>query len=268
MSDSARILTWLADWLNGGGNLLVMTDYDGTLAPIVENPEDANLPRQVHDDLRTLACSPRTRLAVISGRDVRDLRKRIGVPEAIYAGCHGLEIEGRTLSYTHPDAAAEYDRIQAISDRLNERAASVPGMRVESKRLAVAVHYRQVADDELRRVEIELARAIRVEGSRLKLLRGAKVIEVLPQVAWTKGECALWIRDAILRESSGPLMVLYVGDDWTDENAFERLAGQALTVRVGTDVPVSRADYRLADVAEVHGLFSAMASDVAQRSAA
>jgi trehalose-phosphatase len=132
-------------------------------------------------------------------------------------------------------------------------------MRVETKWLAVAVHYRHVAPDEIRRVEIELARAIREQGSRLKIFHGTKVIEVLPQVAWTKGECAEWIEERVGSTLSGPVRWLYLGDDWTDEHAFEVLGSRALTIRVGDLVPASKATYRLEDVAEVQQVLTALA---------
>jgi trehalose 6-phosphate phosphatase/alpha,alpha-trehalase len=117
-------------------------------------------------------------------------------------------------------------------------------------------------------VEIELARAIREQGSRLKIFHGTKVIEVLPQVAWTKGECARFIQEHVLPSGSGPSLSpplcpplwMYLGDDWTDEHAFEVLSGLALTVRVGDLVPSSKAAYRLKDVAEVRELLAAMAA--------
>src|SRR3970282_2063924 len=107
-----------------------------------------------------------------------------------------------------------------------------------------------------RRVEIELARAMREQGSRLKIFHGSKVIEVLPQVAWTKGECAQWIQERWRASLPEPPLWLYLGDDWTDEHAFEVLSGKALTIRVGDAVPASKAAYRLQDVFAVRQLLS------------
>jgi trehalose-phosphatase len=133
----------------------------------------------------------------------------------------------------------------------------------------VAVHYRHVAADVIRRVEIELARAIQEQpGSLLKIFHGSKVIEVLPQVAWTKGECAQWIEERLRASLPEPALWLYLGDDWTDEHAFEVLRGQALTIRVGDAVPASKAAYRLNDVAEVHQLLALLADGVTAESRA
>ena len=94
------------------------------------------------------------------------------------------------------------------------------------------------------------------------------MIEVLPQVAWTKGECAQWIQERLRPSLPEPALWLYLGDDWTDEHAFEVLSGQALTIRVGDVVPASKAAYRLNDVAEVHQLLALLADGVTVESRA
>jgi trehalose-phosphatase len=260
VSDLARLLGWVGDWAGGEGRLLLMTDYDGTLTPIVDDPADAVLSESTREQLTRIARSPRGSVAVISGRGLEDLRKRVAIPEVVYAGCHGLEIVGPGVEFRHPEAMAQESMLCAVGETLSRRAPTVTGMRVEAKGLAVAVHYRHVAPDEIRRVEVELARAIREQGSRLKIFHGTKVIEVLPQVAWTKGECARWIQERVLPSEPGPALWLYLGDDWTDEHAFEVLSGLALTIRVGELVPASKAAYRLRDVDEVQQLLGALAA--------
>ena len=258
MSDVARVVDWVVEWLAGGGDFLFLTDYDGTLTPIVDDPEQARLAPSVRGDLRALAAVPRVYVGVVSGRDLDDLRGRVAVPGLIYAGCHGLEIEGPGVTFRHPDAVAEQATFASISAELARRAATVPGMQVEHKRFGLAVHYRHVAPDQIRRVEIETARAMPQNGSRLKIFHGAKVIEIQPQVPWTKGDGVLWIRDTLRRASGRELMLLYMGDDWTDEHAFEALAGQAITIRVGNDTTASRAAYRLPDVAAIQELVAGL----------
>ncbi|HSL48233.1 MAG TPA: trehalose-phosphatase [Candidatus Deferrimicrobiaceae bacterium] len=266
MSDLARLLTCAEESLAGPGSILLMTDYDGTLTPLVDDPADAMLAVRTREDLARLARSPRARVALISGRGLEDLRARVALDDVIYAGCHGLEVFGPNLAFRHPDALAQQAVLLAVGDILIRHAPAVRGMRVEAKGLAVAVHYRHVAADEIRRVEIELARAMREQGSRLKIFHGSKVIEVLPQVAWTKGECAQWIQERLQASLPEPALWLYLGDDWTDEHAFEVLSGKALTIRVGDAVPASKAAYRLRDVSEVHRLLARLAAGVAAES--
>ncbi len=182
--------------------------------------------------------------------------------DAIYGGCHGLEVDGPDLAFSHPEAEAQQDSLRAISLALNQRAHAVAGMRVEAKRLGVAVHYRDVpagADAPKWRPSWR-ARSSK-SGHRLKIFHGSKVIEILPQVGWNKGQCTLWIRETIERLSARPLLTLYMGDDWTDEHAFEALSCQAITIKVGTaGAPASHAHYQFEDVETARALVAGLAS--------
>ena len=263
--DGDRVGAWISDWLAEGGRVLLMTDYDGTLTPIVGDPAEAWLPDRVRRDLQTLAHSRQCRVALISGRDLEDLRARAPMAGTIYAGCHGLEVVGPDFSFCHPEAEAQRPVLEAVSRALMARAPGIEGMRVEPKRLAVAIHYRDVPTAARPELEAELARAIQQEGARLSIFHGLKVIEILPQVNWNKGACAMWIYDWARRTLPAPTLTVYLGDDWTDEHAFEALAGLAITVRVGAQPPTSRATYRLDDVARVHQLLASMAAIVGPR---
>jgi len=260
MSDLERILTRVRDWLADGGRVLMVCDYDGTLSPTVGEPAHAWLSADVRRNLRVLADCPNVRLAILSGRDLGDLRARVGVADAIYGGCYGLEVDGPDLAFSHPEAEAQQESLRTIGLALNQGAQVVSGMRVEAKRLGVALHYRDVPLAQMGQVEVELSRAIQRSGYRLKIFHGSKVIEILPQVAWNKGQCALWIRETTLRSSSRPLLMIYMGDDWTDEIAFEALSRQAITIKIGPPVPASRAHYRFDDIDTAHALMAGLAS--------
>jgi trehalose-phosphatase len=267
-TEDCKVLTdWLGEWLSDGRSLLLMSDYDGTLTPHVQNPSEAWLMQQVQRHLSALARSPQIRLAVISGRDLGDVSARVGVPGAVYAGCHGLQIDGPGIAFSHPEALTQQRTVRALGAALMRQAEGIEGMRVETKRLGITVHYREVPDEERRRVETELAQAIQHEGGRLKIFHGTKAIEILPQVAWSKGHCALQIRSWAQQSLPPPMLSLYMGDDWTDELAFEALVGQAITVRVGPPDVASRATYRLDGVEGVHRLLERLAAMVGWRPA-
>jgi trehalose-phosphatase len=262
VSDLVRIFTRVSERLAAGESLLLLTDYDGTLTPIVPDPMAAWLPRGVWDDLRTLAGSSRTRVGIVSGRKLEDLRARVRIPEVIYAGCHGLEIEGPRVSFTHPAAQAQRPALAELAGELSLRTAAVPGVVVEPKGLTVAVHYRNTTWDGALRLAKEL-RPVLAEG-RFRVLPGKKVVELLPKVGWSKGEGALRIVDHVRAHTGCRLLTTYLGDDATDEMAFGVLQGQALTVRVGWR-GASAATYWLRGPAEVRRLLSALAAEVGDR---
>ena len=240
-----------------GGRLLLLTDFDGTLAPLAADPSQVELAPSTREDLRALARPPRVRVGVLSGRSLGDVRARVGVPELIYAGCHGLEAEGRGIAFRHPEAERQRARLADLAGELRARVGSLPGASVEDKGLAIGLHYRNAAPDAAERLELEAARAL-AGTPGLRILRGKKVIEILPAVDWTKGECAGWIRQAVFGAATD-VTTLYLGDDETDELAFGALAPWAVTVRVGPDEAPSRAAHRLPDVADVTRLFAGLA---------
>jgi len=267
--DATVLADWLSHWLSGGGSLLFMTDYDGTLTGHVPDPAEARLAPDVRRCLSALVRAPNVRLAVISGRDLGDVAQRVAVPGAVYAGCHGFVIDGPGIAFSHPGALAQQSIVRALGETLARRASSIQGMRVETKRLGLTVHYRHMSEAGRRTFEVELARAMsQIEGGRLKLFHGTKAVEILPQVAWSKGHCALRIREWALGALSPPMLSVYIGDDWTDELAFGKLVGQAITVRVGPAESASRAMYRLDCVQGVHRLLARLAEAAGPRSGA
>src|SRR5262249_36336296 len=186
--DGRVLVDWLAPWLSGGGSLLFMTDYDGTLTPHVSEPGDASLARDVQHHLAVLARTPSVRLAVVSGRDLGDVTQRVAVPGAVYAGCHGLILDAPGTPLPPPEAGAQRPRVRAPGESLARRASTIQGMRVETKRLGVTVHYRHMTSDGRRSFETELARAIhQSHGGRLKIFHGAQTLAILPPVGRSQG---------------------------------------------------------------------------------
>jgi trehalose-phosphatase len=257
------MLDALDEPLAGGGSLILLTDFDGTLAPIAPDPAAVVIDDAARRGLAALAGSPRARVGVLSGRALPDIRRRVGLAGVTYGGCHGLEIEGPGLSWQHPDALATGAAHPDLVDLLRGAIGAIPGVLVEDKGLSVALHYRNAAPGTASRVEAAAAQARR-RWPALALLRGKRVVEVLPDVGWNKGECALWLRDRWARDLDAPVATVCLGDDETDELAFRALAGEAITVRVGEAWP-SAATHRLGDVSDVGRLLQDLARRVGGR---
>jgi len=217
---------------------VLFLDYDGTLTPIVERPEDALMSASMREVVRRLVgVSP---LAMISGRDVAFVLEQVAVDGVLYAGSHGFDIVG----------PAEY----AISGGLSERFSAflppladaecalaaglggIPGAQIERKKYSIAVHYRQVAAEDVPIVE-------RVVDEAIAASTGLRNID------WDKGRAVLWLLDAFRKKQ--PAFPIYIGDDLTDEDAFAALAGIGLGIVVGKGERTTRAAYSLADTDEV-----------------
>lgn len=229
---------------------MAIFDFDGTLTPIVPTPAAARLAPRARAALARLSRHERAFVAVLSGRRVAEVRALVAVPGIVYGGCHGLEIEGAGVRFRHPRAGAA--RVAPARRRLVAGAASIPGARVEWKRLAVSLHYRGVAPAR-RAVVRALAAAVARRAPDLAVVPGHRVFEFLPRVGWDKGAAVRWIvrraRPALRR---GRPLVLYVGDDTTDEAAFAAVGARGVTIRVGGGP--TRAGHTVRGVREVHAL--------------
>lgn len=230
--------------------LLLLLDFDGTLAPLRRDPDRVRIPPAVRACLRRLARA--ATVAVISGRSLPDLRRRVGLPGLIYAGNHGLDIAGAGLRLRR--GASARPRLRRLARRL-ERELSPLGARVEDKGLTLSVHHRGVPP----RRRAAARRALDRLAGDFRVRAGKKVWEVLPEPRWDKGRAALWI----LRRRPG--LAVAIGDDTTDEDMFRALGRRGFCVKVGPG-PTS-AGYRVRGIREA-GLFLdriAAATAAAQR---
>jgi trehalose 6-phosphate phosphatase len=219
----------IAAKVEAASDLLVFLDFDGTLAPVVNDPAMAFVPPQTLRALTSLAAIEKVSLAIISGRALQDLKARVGMPSLIYAGNHGLEISGPGVYFIQPDAAKRVQALSELSRELHSGLQDIPGVQVENKVLTVSVHYRRAPADKLREVHQVTNLAVTRSGGLFQMTPGLRVFEIRPRVNWHKGKAVGWIKEALAKRE--PLS-LYVGDDATDEDAFLALP-EGLTISVG-----------------------------------
>jgi trehalose 6-phosphate phosphatase len=242
----------LSAQIKSSKRLLLLFDYDGTLTPIVESPEAAVLSDRVRLMLRMLSQKKNATVGIVSGRALGDLQSRVGLPNIIYAGNHGLEIEGPRMSFLHPVAEEIKATLHVMYAILKKALAGIPGAFVENKGLTLSVHFRQVGD---REQEGEVTHIFnRIVGvakmlNKVKITSGKKVFEIRPPVSWDKGKA---IKMMIERNGDGEVLPVYTGDDLTDEDAFLQLKdGPGISIYVGTDSPESAAKYQVNSPEEV-----------------
>lgn len=214
-------------------------DFDGTLAPITSDPDAAAMDVRVESQLRRLAKHDEVRVAVVSGRELDDLKSRVNVDGVVFAGNHGLE-RFRDGKYTvQPDAAKHLPTVHSLSKRLQASLAEVPGCRVEDKGLTLSVHVRQTPLDRIEEVRQTVQNTVG-EQTGLAVSRGKEVFEVRPQGSHDKG---ITMAD-LAREAPENWLTLYLGDDTTDEDAFEAIQPEGIGIHVGTEADTS-ARYRI-----------------------
>lgn len=235
-------------------HLVVLSDFDGTLASFNVDPSVPRLSDEMRHTLEKLASRDDVTVGLVSGRRVEDLARRAPLPPRVYlAGLHGLEIRHGDLAWRHPDLVDSRDLADQVADAIEKSVGAVPGVRLEHKGVAVTVHVRAV--DEPRRNDVLNAAREAVcpwlESGALRTLDASEALEFLPNIAWTKGDAVRWIVNDVQSQSRDEPWCIFFGDDVTDEDAF-RAVHRGLTVVVGRRP--SLAQLRLnspADVAEV-----------------
>jgi alpha,alpha-trehalase len=244
-----------------GRGFAVFLDYDGTLTPIVDRPELATLSDAMRATVRDLA--RRCTVAIISGRDRADVAELVGLERVYYAGSHGFDISGPNgFRMQHEGGVAAAPALRAAETRLRDRLAGVSGAAVEGKAFAVAVHYRLVQEDQARFVR-EVADEVAAGYPALRVTGGKKIVELRPRVEWDKGRAVLWLLRA-LNLDGGDVCPMYIGDDLTDEDAFEALADRGIGIVVRDGSRQTAARYALDHTDEVRTFLEAITSTMAR----
>jgi alpha,alpha-trehalase len=220
-------LQFIQEIAGRSGRVAVFLDYDGTLTPIVSHPENAWLADSMRQTLRELAA--RVPVAILSGRDLDNVRKRVEIDDMVYAGSHGFDI-----------AAPRGLRGQMATD------------------FSIAAHYRNVNENDVPEVQ----RAVDAAAARhpeLRRIDGKKVYELLPNIDWNKGKAVLWLLQMLGLESrSGGIRPIYIGDDRTDEDAFHALEQRGVGILVSEQSQPTAARYSLQNPLEVERFLRAL----------
>lgn len=236
-------------------HVLLLADYDGTLATIVGRPEDAVLSPKVRGKLQTLSRKKKVSAGVISGRQLAELKSLVAIEGIYYAGNHGLEIEGPGLNYISSGAEAARPVIAGLGTQLAEALENVAGVIIQKKGFSVSVHYRLVKpeDEDAVTDAVQRITAPHIAKGEIKVYPMKKVWEIRPPVNWDKGKAVAFIAQKIKDVLKlNRLLTIYLGDDTTDEDAFRVLSPpDGWSVFISGEKAASSADYYLYSVAEV-----------------
>lgn len=234
----------------------VFLDYDGTLTPIVDTPAQAVLSEAMRETLRRLG--DRCVTAVVSGRALDDVQERVGLDHLFYAGSHGFDIVGPAGSGIRHQVGQEFlPVIEELDRRLHGALAQVPGVLLETKGHSISVHYRLAEEAVVPEVEAVVDGLLQ-DSPRLRKNHGKKVFEIRPLFDWNKGKAEEWI----LQVLGGGHMPFHLGDDTTDEDAFEFVACRGVGILVADEPRPTAARYRLQDPAAVGRFLERLARTV------
>lgn len=237
---------------------VLFLDYDGTLTPIVKRPEDALISDEMKKALQK--CAQKMKVAVVSGRDMDDLKSKVQLNDLIYAGSHGFRISGPEGLYKEHEKSDEIlPRLDEIESKCNNEFPKIDeGVQIDRKRYAVAVHYRNADEKNVPAIKQKVEDILN-NNPDFKVGEGKKILEIKPAVNWHKGEAVLWIMKKIGADDTGKYVPIYIGDDVTDEDAFRSIRDFGVGILVGAHSQETAAKYKLDDVPDVKDFLNRLA---------
>ncbi|KAL4363107.1 hypothetical protein GQ457_04G014310 [Hibiscus cannabinus] len=252
-----------------GKRIALFLDYDGTLSPIVDDPDCAFMSNDMRATLKNVAtCFP---TAIISGRSRDKVYEFVGLTELNYAGSHGMDImsavrqssddysnyiqstdkQGKEVDLFQP--ASEFlPMIDEVFNSLVNSTEDIHGAKVENNKFCLSVHYRNVDEKDWATVAQRVHDVIR-NYHRLRLTHGRKVLEVRPVIDWDKGKAVTYLLESLGLGNCDDVLPIYVGDDQTDEDAFKvlREGNRGYGILVSSVPKESNAFFSLKDPQEV-----------------
>jgi len=235
--------------------IYLFLDHDGTLAPIAQTPDKAIMPKGTKDLLRQLSKMPNCKIAIVSGRALSDISRRVGLKNIVYVGNHGFEIKGPKISFKSPVPVRYRRTLEEIKKKLEKNLSSTKGIFIEDKGFSLSVHYRLVNKKDISKVKTEFYAALVLYEVRnsVKVKTGKMMLEIRPPILWDKGKVVLWLlgrRLFVMRDKKMKVLPIYIGDDTTDEDAFESLKNRGITIFVGKPDD-TKAQFYVKDTEEV-----------------
>jgi trehalose 6-phosphate phosphatase len=214
---------------------MVLMDFDGTLADFQVDPSAVTLPASRQLLLQTLAQRSDFSAGIVSGRRISDLRERVPLAQSFFfAGLHGLEIEGPGFRFAHSAIALAAPALGILAKELLGAVKSLPGVFVEDKTLSLVLHMRGASKADRLHATTRfnaLSEPFLRDGT-LRVQLGDHILELLPNIDWAKGDAVQAIIKHVETESKETVWPIYIGDDTTDDDAFEEIGSNGLTIAV------------------------------------
>jgi trehalose 6-phosphate phosphatase len=223
--------------------VILLTDFDGTLAPIQKHPDLAALSEEIRQILIKFSQHKAIFLGIITGRSLKQIKKLVNIPEILYVANHGIEIEGPGIHYVSKEAKKARYLLWHIYMRLFKSLKHIEGMHIEDKGFSISLHYRTVkkkGDVEYITSTLHAITKPFLDRKLLSISTGKMVYEIRPPVKWNKASTIKWLLSHYFTEefTEGAILI-YLGDDKADIEVFESLNGKGLAIFVGNPANIS-----------------------------
>ena len=241
--------------LHARENVIILTDFDGTLTPIQKHPDLAALSEEIRQILIKFSHNKEIFLGIITGRSLKQIKKLVHIRDVLYVANHGIELEGPGIRSTCPEAKKARSTLWHIYMKLFKSLKHIEGMHIEDKGLSISLHYRAVkkkGDVEYITSTLHDITKPFLDRKMLSMNTGKMVYEIRPPVEWNKASTIQWLLTHYFPvEFSEDALLIYLGDDKADIEVFDSLMGKGLTIFVGNPADMSTADYYVNSPEEV-----------------
>lgn len=204
----------------------VFLDYDGTLTPIVSNPDQAIISNEMRTTVSNLSQHHDT--SIITGRRIDTINKFLQLPELYYGASHGFDVYGPHLKPLHAPAENYLPLLKQFNDTVHDKTKHIQGSLVEDCKYSISVHYRNVTNDNDNKFIADTVDSVlnvinNSNNNNLKLKKhsGKCVWEIKPDMKWNKGYAVDYLIDLLYNDNKQNIIPVYIGDDVTDEDAFD-----------------------------------------------
>ncbi|MBU0761961.1 MAG: trehalose-phosphatase [Candidatus Altiarchaeota archaeon] len=236
--------------ITNGEKLVLLLDYDGTLTPIVDRPENAVLSPDVRELLKTLSENDSILLGVFSGRRLKEIKSIIGLECIYYCGSHGLESEGFESPVAEEALLKVQPTVSEVREKLSPTVSVFDGAFLEDKKYSLVLHYRLVNDAEKQNIRKSFEKVVKPYiGGGFVIKENKMTLEFLPDLEVNKGAAVNALKKHLRNAGVNSFSTVYVGDDETDEDVFRILTDGDVGVAVGRRE--SLAKYYLEDAEDV-----------------
>jgi len=216
--------------VEAASSLVVYLDLDFTLAPVFAESEPPGVLPHLRSILDQLSSLEGALICVLGRSGLTEMKKRLDLPRVVYAGDHGLEIEGESFRFLHPEAGFGRAALQQLSDRLAGLPLLFSGVEVEARSLQTVIRHRSDnSPDDRNQIDKIVASLVPATHPDLTVVAGPSSIAIRPRLDWNKASAIRWIHERIKAPSA---LAIVIGDRLSEESTFSSLA-DAVTVRVG-----------------------------------
>ncbi|HKM55225.1 MAG TPA: trehalose-phosphatase [Isosphaeraceae bacterium] len=216
--------------VGAASSLVVYLDLDLTLAPVFAESEPPGVLPDLRSILDQLSLLEGALVCVLGRSGLAEMKKRLDLPRVVYAGDHGLEIEGESFRFLHPEAGFGRSALQQLNDRLAGLPLLFSGVEVDAKSLQTVIRHRSDdSPDDRNQIDMIIGSLVPPTHPDLTVVAGPTSIAIRPRLDWNKASAIRWIHERIKAPNA---LAIVIGDRLSEESTFSSLA-DAVTVRVG-----------------------------------